>query len=330
MKRRDFIALLGAATGANFFGSTFAQQQRATRHVGFLYFGSRESALATGRYKAFLDGMREQGYVAGRDFTLEERFAAGDTEALGAAAQDLVRLKVDLIVATGSQAVRAAQKATSDVPIVVTQTADPIGEGFAVSLVRPGRNITGLYSSTLEIVSKQIELFQLLLPKLSLMAVLANSGNGSHEATLKTVQSFAAQARINVQPQQARTQDDIDRAFNNMARQRTEALLVLPDTFFLSQAPQISELAIKRRLPTMGWTREFAAAGALMSYGQDAIHNFRLAAGYVDKIFRGAKPAELPFSRTPKVSLTINRRTFRALGLTLSREIESRVDEVIE
>jgi putative ABC transport system substrate-binding protein len=330
VKRRHFIAFLGAAMGANFFDSALAQQGRPTRHVGFLYFGSRESAIATGRYKAFLDGMREQGYVAGRDFTLEERFAAGNTETLGAAAQDLVRLKVDLIVATGSQAVRAAQKATSDVPIVVTQIADPIGEGFAVSLVRPGRNITGMYSSSLEIVSKQIELFQLLLPNLSLMAVLGNPSNGSYRAALKAAESFAAQTQVKIQSLQARTQDDIERAFEDMARQRPQALLIFADTFLLSQAPQISELAIKRRLPIMGWTREFAAAGGLMSYGQDAIDNFRLAAGYVTKIFRGAKPAELPFSRTPKVSLTINRRTFRALGLTLSREIESRVDEVIE
>src|SRR5205814_8293799 len=198
VKRRCFIALLGAAMGTNFSDSTFAQQGRATRHVGFLYFGSRESALATGRYKAFLDGMREQGYVAGRDFTLEERFTGGSADALAAAAQELVRLKVELIVATGSQAVHAAQDATSYVPIVVTQTADPIGEGFAVSLVRPGRNITGTYSSTREIVSKQIEIFQLLLPKLSLMAVLANPGNGSHAAALKAVESFATQVRVKI------------------------------------------------------------------------------------------------------------------------------------
>jgi putative ABC transport system substrate-binding protein len=320
---------LGLAAFAEALPS-FSQQGRATRRVGFLYFGSRESAIVTGRYKAFLDGMREQGYVPGRDFILEERFAAGNTEALAVAASELVRLKVGVIVATGSPAVAAAQKATSYVPIVVTQTADPIGEGFAVSLVRPGRNITGMYSSTLEIVSKQIELFQLLLPKLSRVAVLENPANASHAATLKAAESFAAQARINIQLQRAQTRDDILRAFDDIARQRAQALLILPDTFLLSQAPQISELGVKHRLPIMGWTREFAAAGGLMSYGQDAIDNFRLAAGYVNKIFNGANPAELPFSRTPKVSLTINRRTFRALGLPVPREIESRVDEVIE
>ena len=329
MTNRRVVIVLGLAAFAQALPS-FSQQGRATRRVGFLYFGSRQSAMATGRYKAFLDGMREQGYVAGRDFTLEERFAAGNTEALAAAARELVRLKVEVIVATGSQAVLAAQNATSYVPIVVTQVADPIAEGFAVSLVRPGRNITGTYSSSLEIVSKQIELFQLLLPNLSLMAVLGNPGNGSHAAALKAAESFAAQARIKVQSLQARTQDDIDGAFDSMSRQRSQALLVFADTFLLSQAPQISELALKHRLPIMGWTREFAAAGGLMSYGQDAIDNFRFAAGYVNKIFNGANPAELPFSRTPKISLTINRRTFRALGLTLPREIESRVNEVLE
>jgi putative ABC transport system substrate-binding protein len=329
MTNRRVVIVLGLAAFARALPS-IAQQASATPRIGFLYFGSRESAIATGRYKSFLDGMHDQGYVAGRHFTLEERFAAGNTEALAAAARELVRLKVDVIVATGNPAVQAAQKATSDVPIVVTATGDPVREGFALSLVRPGRNITGLYSSSFELIGKQMELFQLLLPKLSRVAVLQSPANSNHPVMVKTAESFAAKSRIGVQVLQARTKDDIDRAFDDMARGRAQALLICADTFFLQQAPQISELAIKHRLPTLAWTREFTAAGGLMSYGQDANDNFRLAAGYVDKIFKGLKPSELPFSRSPKVSLTINRRTFRALGLTLSKELEARVDEVIE
>ncbi len=286
--------------------------------------------MSSGRYTAFLNGMREQGYIAGRHFTLEERFAAGNVEALATAAQELVRLKVDVIVASGNPAVQAAQKVTADTPIVVAATSDPVRDGFAVSLEHPGRNITGLYTSSAELIDKRLELARLLLPKLSRLAVLSNPANSGHSASLKVVESFAAKARIGVQALQARTPDDINRAFDDIARERAQALFILADTFFLSQARQVSELALKHKLPTLAWTRAFAAAGGLMSYGQDSNDNFRLAAGYVDKILRGANPADLPFSRTPKVNLTVNRRTFRALGLAVPREIESRVDEVIE
>lgn len=286
--------------------------------------------MNTGRYQAFLDGMRERGYVAGHHFTLEERFADGSTDALATAAQDLVRLRVELIVATGSQSVQAARRATADVPIVVTATSDPIHEGFAQSLARPGRNITGLYTSAAELIEKQIELLRLLLPKLSRLAMLSNPANTGHPLMLGAAREAGAKYGIAVHPHEARTQSEVSRAFAALGHERAQALLICADTFFLQQAQRISALAIQQRLPTLAWTREFAEAGGLMTYGQSVNENFRLAAGYVDQIFGGGKPSEMPFSRSSKVVLTVNRKTFRALGLSLPRSIESRVDEVIE
>jgi len=326
MKRFFALPLLGVVALTVAIPS-LAQQ---TPRVGFLYFGSRGSAMATGRYDAFVKGMREQGYVAGKNFTMEERFAGGNMDALAAAANELVRLRVEVIVATGNPAVQAARKATKEIPIVVTATADPVREGFAASLERPGSNITGLYTSAAELVTKQLELVRLQLPKLSRIALLTNPASTSHPRIVKNVEAWGAQNRVAVHSYPVTNQADIESAFAGMARERTQALLVCADTFFLQQATQISQLALKQRLPTIAWTKPFTQAGALMSYGQDSNDNFRLAAGYVDKLFKGAKAAELPFARTPKVSLTVNRTTFRALGLTVSKEIESRVDEVIE
>lgn len=274
--------------------------------------------------------MRDLGYIQGKNYTLEERFSAGSTDALAAAAQELVGRRVKVLVTTGNPAVQAARKATSDIPIVVTATADPVREGFAASLERPGGNITGLYTSAAELVGKQLELLQLQLPKLSRLAVLMNPASTSHPRIVKNVEAWGVKNRIAVHAWPVRTEADIEAAFSGMGRERTQAVLVCADTFFLQQASQISGLGLKQKIPAVAWTRAFTAAGALMSYGQDSNDNFRLAAGYVDKLFKGAKAADLPFSRTPKVSLTVNKRTFRALGLTVSKEIESRVDEVIE
>ena len=329
MNRRAFVAFSALAPAVTALRS-FAQAPSGNKRIGFLYWGSRQSAIASGRYKAFIDGMRVHGYVLGKNFTLEEHFAEGSADALAGAAKELAALKVDAIVATGNQAVEAAQKATGAIPIVCTAASDPVGQGFASSLARPGGNVTGLYTSTVELVGKQLEVLELLLPKLSRLAVLSNPGNSAHLLMLKSIQAFEAKSGVSGQTLRARTPADIELAFGTMARERAQAVVILADTFFLQQAPQISQLAVKHGLPTLSWTREFTEAGGLMSYGQDLNDNFRLAADYLDKIFKGAKAAELPFSRSPRIRLTLNRRTFKALGLALPRELEIRADEVIE
>ena len=183
--------------------------------------------MTTGRYRAFLDGMREQGYVPGKNFTLEERFASGDANELASAAQALVQLKVDVIVATGNPAVQAARKATRDIPIVVTATADPVREGFAATLERPGGNITGLYTSAAELVEKQLELLRLQLPKLSRLAVFPNPASTSHLRILKNVEQWADKAHVSVQGLEISTTSDIERAFADLARARAQALRYL-------------------------------------------------------------------------------------------------------
>jgi putative ABC transport system substrate-binding protein len=304
--------------------------QQKIKHIGFLYFGSRESAISTGRYRAFLQGMREQGYVEGKDFVIEGRFAEGRGERLPGQAAELVQLGVDVIVATGNPAIEAARHATSTLPIVTAISADPVGAGRATSLARPGGNITGLYISSDELVPKHMELMATVVPRLSRVAVLSNPVNPVHAGRVKTAQAILEKTGAYVSALQASTPADIDRAFSAMARDRAEALLVLGDSFFTQQVRQIAELALKYRLPSIYATHDYVDAGGLMSYAEDVTDNFRLAARYVDKIFKGAKPAELPFERSTRIYLMINRKTAKAIGLAIPRELLLRADKVIE
>lgn len=327
--RRKLLFAIGAGVLAAPL-APFAQQKGKVWRVGFFYFGSRQSASETGRYEEFLRGMRELGYVEGKNLAVEARFADGKTERLRDLAAELVRLKVDVIVATGSPASRAMQQATTTIPIVMTVSADPIGEGFAASLARPGGNVTGLSSGNVEVTPKHLELLMLAVPKLTRVAVLLNSANGTHPARLKLIQDAAGKASLRVLAVAARTPDEIERGFGTMTRDRAQAVIVLGDTFFQQQMRQIADLAVKQRLPAMFTNREYAEAGGFMSYGQTLRNNFRRAANYVDKILKGARPGELPIEQPSRLVLVINRKTAKALGLTIPQELLVRADEVIE
>ena len=274
--------------------------------------------------------MRELGYVMGKDFVTEWRAGEGNYERLPVLAAELVALKVDVIVAGGSPAIRAAQKATSTVPIVMTNTGDPVGSGFAASLARPGGNITGMSNSNDDVSAKYLELLMALVPTLSRVAVLGNPGSSTHAAILKTLQTTAQQVKARLVRVDARTAEEIELGFATIARERAEALIVVPEPFLYQQSRQIAERAAKHRIPAIYGGREAVEAGGLMAYGQNLIENWRHAATYVDKILKGAKPADLPIEQPTKFELVINRKAFAALGLAIPQQLLLRADEVIE
>jgi putative tryptophan/tyrosine transport system substrate-binding protein len=241
-----------------------------------------------------------------------------------------VRLDVDVIVAPSSSAIRAAQQATKTTPIVFISTGDPVGSGFVASLAQPGGNITGLSNTNLDVSAKLLELLVTMVPKLSRVAVLGNPGSSTHSAILKNVQA-AARTRVGVRvlSVEARTREEIERGFARMTQERADSVIVAADAFLNQQAQYIAPLARKRRLPSISQPRIYAEAGGLMSYGQNTAESYRHAAAYVDKILKGAKPADLPVEQPTKFELVVNLKTAKALGLTIPESIRIRADEVI-
>ena len=298
--------------------------------MGFLYFGSRQSSLDTGRYDAFVQGMRELGYVEGTNFIIEARFADGKPERLPALAAELVRLKVDVIVATGTPAYRALQHATTTIPVVITVTFDPVGDGFAASMARPGGNFTGLTLGAADLGPKLLELLKAATPKLSRVAVLVHPGNPAHPQRLVRIMSAAQKIRIQVVLAEAGTVPEIEREFAMMTKERANATIILADGFFLQESRIVAAQALKHRLPSISQLREYAEAGGLMSYGPNSVDNFRRAATYVDKILKGAKPGELPFEEPTRYHLLINRKTALSLSLTIPQALLGQADEVIQ
>ena len=327
--RRKLLIALGAAALASPLTPN-AQPQTKVWRIGFLYLLSRQSAVDTGRYITFLEGMRELGHVEGKNLVIEWRFADGKSERLPGLARELVNLKVDVIVTAGTAATSAAQKVTTTVPIVMANASDPVGSGFVKSLARPGGNITGLSSISSDLSPKHLEMLRSMVPKLSRVAVMLNPGNSSHTAALKSVQAAAQRAGIKIVPVEARTPQEIENAFSVMARENAGAVIVASDSFFIQQRRQIAELSAKYRLPSISARREYVEAGYLMSYGQNSADNFRRAATYVDKIFKGAKPGDLPVEQPTKFELFINGKTAKALGLTIPQALLISADKVIE
>ena len=329
MNRRTLLVAFGLGALAEALPA-LAQQKGKVWRIGFLYFGSRQSALETGRYQLFLDGMRELGYVEGKHFVIETRFADGKTGPLPDFAAELVRLKIDIIVANGTPVYHALRQATKTIPIVITVSADPVSEGFATSLARPGGNFTGLSSANVELTPKHLELLMTAVPRLSRVAVLMNPAHSGHPARLKIIQATAQKTGMRVLPVDAPSPDAIERGFASMSRERAQALIILGDSFFTQQIRQIAELALKHRLPSINVTGIYVEAGGLMSYGQNQADNFRRAANYVDKILKGAKPGDLPIEQPTIFELVINRKTAKAIGLAIPQELLLRADRVIE
>ena len=267
--------------------------------------------------------------MEGKNLIIEERWAEGNYERLPGLAAELVQMKVDVIVASAN-AIRAAQQATTTIPIVMVTTADPVGSGFIASLARPGGNITGLSNMSVDVSSKYLELLRAAVPRLSRVTVLVNPANPIHSDFLKRVQATEKTNSVTISPVEASTASQIEAAFGAMTRERAGALIVLPDSFFSSQARRIAELAAQQRLPTMFWTRGLVESGGLMSYGQNSAEHYYRAATYIDKILKGAKPGELPVEQPTKIELVINLKTAKAIGLAIPQELLLRADKVIE
>ena len=274
--------------------------------------------------------MRELGYVEGRDFIIEWRSAEGRYERLYDLAAELARLKVDVILSGSPPAVRPTQQATTTIPIVMGYSVDPVGNGFVASLSRPGGNTTGLTGSTDDTAPKLLDLLTTMVPGLSRVAVLTNPTNPSSLAVMKNARSAAQKASLVLVPAEARNPQQIDEVFADLAKERVTAVMVGGDAMFYVQRQQLAQLALGNRMASVFPLREYAAAGGLMSYGESLREFYRRAASFVDKIFKGAKPGDLPIEQPTRFNLVINRKTADALRLTIPPQLYVFADEVIE
>ena len=328
-RRRLLAGIVTAGLGRPFDLS--AEQRGKVWRVGFFYFGSDRSAHNTGRYWQFQQGMRELGYEEGKNLVIEARFADGKADRLAAIVAEFTRLNVDVIVATGGPVYYALRDAAVNIPVAVTVASDPVGTGLAKSLARPGGIFTGLSENNAELVTKHLELLRIAVPNLARVAVLTNSTNpiGS-AAQLKSVQAAARPLGISVLREECSAIEGIAPAFTAISNARAQALIIFNDTFFVQESRYIAELAVNRRIASIFGTQDYARAGGLMSYGPEVVDNFRRVAGYVDKIFNGAKPGDIPMELPTRYLLTINRTTAKALGIEVSGELLLRADKVID
>ena len=297
-----------------------AQQPTKIPRVGFLGYFTNNPI----RFEAFLQGMRELGYVDGKTVVIERR--SGDRLAQRAA--ELVRLKVDVIVTGGSAGTQAAKDATSTIPIVMAQDNDPIGSGFVASLARPGGNITGLSALSAEMNGKRVELLKEIVPKLSILAIFGDSTVPGNLQALKDTERAATAVGVQLQYQNIQNPHDVEKVFR-VGSKSVDAVLFLNNAILLRQRAQIAELAAKSRLPAIYDASDFVEAGGLMSYGRDARDLFKRAALYVDKILKGAKPADLPVQQPTKFELVINLKTAKQIGITIPPNLLARADRVI-
>lgn len=328
MKRRDLVLALLALGASPLSG--FAQQQPKMSRVGFLTPRSRPIAPNHDAFSdAFTTGMRERGYVEGKNLIVEWRYVDGQYAGLADLAADLVRLNVEVIVAYGTAAVQAAQRATRTIPIVIAAAVDPVGSGLVASLSRPGGNTTGLSAIAVDLSPKHLELLKTMMPKLARVAVLTNPGNSSHAAVAKNVEAAAKVFGMEVIAASARTPVEIGSAFASAAKARSGAVIVAGDAFFSGQGPHLADASVKYRMPTISIYQEHVTAGGLMSYGQNIADFHRQSATFVDKILKGAKPEDLPVEQPTKIDFHINGKAAKALGLTIPQLLLLRADEVI-
>jgi putative ABC transport system substrate-binding protein len=329
MDRRRFLLTLAACWAPTSLAGAFAAPLAAVPRIGFLSVTSpsdRPSLL-----DAFRQRLRELEWVEGQNIVIDYRYAEGRVDRLPDLAAELVRLKVDFIVSLGTQGVTAAKNVTETIPIVMIAVRDPVGTGLIASLARPGGNVTGVSGyAGLEIVAKQLELLKETIPKIRRVAILSNPTNAYHQLAIREANVAARSLGVQLQLLEARGPNEFDGAFAAMAKERVGALLVLSDAMLSSHGTRLADLAARSRLPAAYAVRESVEAGGLMSYGPSFLDPHRRAATYVDKILKGAKPAELPVERPTEFELVINMKTAKALGLTIPPSLLARADQVIE
>ena len=329
MKRREFLGGLGGAAVAWPLVAG-AQQSGKVPTIGYLWPVDRRSGFVA-RDDAFLQGLRELGYVDGANIVIEYRSAEGRFDRLPALAAELVRLKVDVIFAALTQASLAARDATKTIPVVMAGVSDPVGSGLIANLARPGGNVTGTSSQTSEVVGKSLEFLKEAIPQISRVAVLWNPTNAVFQAQmLKEAQTAAAALRLQLQALGVRNAGEFEPAFAAITQERADALLVFADPLLALHQARIIDFALKHRLPAIYGIKEYATAGGLMMYGPNMEGQFRKAASYVDRILKGAKPADLPVEQPTQFELVINLKTAKALDITIPTTLLGRADEVIE
>jgi putative ABC transport system substrate-binding protein len=329
--KTKFHRLKALALSALVFAITFpVQAQQATKIPRIGYLTGTSLSTNAARNEAFRQGLRELGYVEGKNIVIEWRSAEGKLDRLPALANELMRLKVDVIVTGGPPATRAAKEATATIPIVMAHDTDPVASGFVASLARPGGNITGLTTLTPELSGKRLELLKEIVPKLSRVGVLGDVTRPGIPQALREVNVAADALRVQVQYLEVRGPKDIETAFRAASKESAGAVLVLSSTVLLTQRKQVAELAVKSRLPTIYLRPEYVEDGGLMSYGVNINDLFRRAATYVDKILKGAKPADLPIEQPKKFELIINLKAAKQIGLTIPPNVLARADKVIK
>jgi len=327
MDRRAFI--VGGLTALAAPLAAEAQPAASRLRIGFLGTSSRSDPRAARYVGAFRQGLRELGYVEGQNITIEFRWAEGKYGGLPGLAAELVRLKVNVLVAGSQPAIQAAKLATEAIPIVMV-AADPVAAGFVASLARPGGNITGLSMMSADLIGKQLAMLKEVVPKVSRVALLGNPANPGNAQWVQHAQEAARVLSVRLQALEARDPKEIDNAFTEMIKEQAGAVVILNDTMLSDNRRRITDHAARRRLPTVFGLSELAEAGGLLAYEPSRSDTWRRAATYVDKILKGAKPADIPVEQPTKFELIINMKTAKALGLTIPPSLLARADQVIE
>ena len=326
--RRDVLAALLALGAAPL--ASLAQQAGRVWRLGILVQASRPASSASESIGGLLQGMQELGYVEGKNLAVEWRYADNQLERLPAQAAELVALKMDVIVSGANAGPLALQKATSTIPIVIASASDPVGSGLVKSLARPGGNITGLSTINTDLSPKRLELLRDMMPGLSHVAVLLHPASPSSHAILDSLREAARKIRVTIVPLETRTLLEIESALGAMAKHKSRAMIVSSDPLFSQNRARIAELAVKNKLPTLAADRQYTEAGCLASYGTSLADSYHHAATYVDKIFKGAKPGDLPVEQPTKFELVLNMKTAKALGIKVPQTFLIRTDRVIE
>ena len=307
-----------------------AQPPARLVRIGLLSGSTRTSPEASHIWAAFSQGLRELGYVEGQNVVIEGRFYGDNIDRLPSLAAELVRLSVDVIVTGAPPAPEAARRATSTIPIVVANHPDPVGSGLVASLARPGANVTGLSLLSPDLRIKQLQLLKEAVPQLTSVAVLSNPATPLHARDVKELETGARPLKVRLEVVEARAPSEFAEAFSVMMAKGAGALIILASSMFFAHGARLAELAARNRLPSTYAFSEYAEAGGLMTYGVDLRDNFRRAAGYVDRILKGAKPGDLPIEQPTKFELVINLKTAKALGLAIPRSMLARAGRIIE
>jgi putative ABC transport system substrate-binding protein len=308
-------------------GRSEAQQAGKTYRLGFL--SATSAARFVDQVDAFRQGLRDFGYVEGKNVTIEFRYADDRYDRLAVLAAELAQLKVDAIVTSGTPATLAIKKATTTIPVVVAIIGDPVPTGVVASYARPGGNITGLSFHFPELMAKRVDVLKEAVPRLTRVAILRNPKNQAAPSALGAIEQMARALKLELNPFDVRDAGEFDAAFAEMTRWRSDGIVVLDDPMLIANGRALALLATKHRLPLIG-NQRLAEAGALLGYGTDVIVVFRQSAALVDKVLKGAKPADLPIQQAERVELTVNRKTAKVLELTLPPTLAMRADKVIE